>query len=115
VPDLAGVRVAKGRAEDANRVFAVALDLEMDGVVRFDGSIITPIRYKSRKIINKCMATNWGSKSPQSLEPHGKAASWPGEHAFLGLGFMALVLGSVTMVYMARARRTETGDRMPSS
>jgi hypothetical protein len=58
VPDLAGDRVAKGRAEDANRVLAVALDLEMDGVVRFDGLIITTIRYNARKIIKKCMATN---------------------------------------------------------
>lgn len=51
-------------------------------------------------------------KNPQrSVLLKGSGTTW----LAMGLGFMALVLGSVTMVYMARARRPETGDRMPSS
>ena len=35
--DLAVCGVAKGRAENANRVLAVALDFEVDGRSRLDG------------------------------------------------------------------------------
>jgi hypothetical protein len=41
----------------------------------------------------------------------GSGATW----LAMGLGSMALVLGSATMVHMARARRAGTGDNMPSS
>ena len=41
----------------------------------------------------------------------GSGTSW----LAVGLGLMALVLGSVTMVYMARARRAGTRGNMPSS
>ena len=51
-------------------------------------------------------------KNPKSsVLLKGSGSSW----LAMGLGFMALVLGLVTMIYMARARRIGTGYNMPSS
>jgi hypothetical protein len=51
-------------------------------------------------------------KNPKSsVLLKGSGTTW----LAMGLGSMALVLGSATMVHMARARRAGTGDNMPSS
>ena len=67
---------------------------------------------QSRYPSGKEVQVFYDPKNPKSsVLLKGSGTSW----LAMGLGFMALVLGSVTMVYMARARRTGTWDNMPSS
>jgi len=55
--DLAVNGIAEGGAQDADRALAVALDLEVDGASRFDGSKVAEIARESSKNVSKCMAT----------------------------------------------------------